>query len=99
MRMEKNTFSLTALGTAFMRGYHARFDHPLIFNDPLAYGLLTEKERFLIGQNLIERLKAAEAPQERSCLDETSALRRALQVYSGAATFFGRSPWLRSSRG
>ncbi|MGC9195258.1 MAG: hypothetical protein ACP5IL_07360 [Syntrophobacteraceae bacterium] len=54
--MEKNTFSLTALGTAFMRGYHARFDHPLIFHDPLAYGFLTEKERFLIRQNLSEHI-------------------------------------------
>lgn len=93
MRMDKNAFSLTALGTAFMRGYHARFDHPLIFNDPLAYGLLTEKERFLIGQHLIERLKSVDASEETACLGEEGALRRALQLYTGAATVLSRAKY------
>lgn len=89
--MEKNNFSLTALGTAFMRGYHARYDDSLIFDDPLAYGLLTEKERFLIARHWIDRLKSVDAAGTTMCSDEASALRRALQLYTGASTVLSRA--------
>lgn len=43
--MKQNQASLTALMTAFERGYHAHHDHPRIFDDSLAYRMLTEEER------------------------------------------------------
>ncbi len=89
--MEKNNFSLTALGTAFMRGYHTRNDDSLIFCDPLAYGLLTEKERSLISEHLMDRLKSVDAGGAALCPDEASALRRALQLYTGASTVLSRA--------
>jgi methyltransferase (TIGR00027 family) len=89
--MEKNNFSLTALGTAFMRGYHARHDQGLIFHDPLAYDLLTEKERFLIANHWIERLSSVAPLVAASCPDQASSLRQALQRCTGASTVLGRA--------
>ena len=91
VRMEKNNFSLTALGTAFMRGYHARHDDLMIFHDPLAYGLLTEKERFLIAKHWISRLESVDAEGAASCPDEASALRLALQLCTGASVVLSRA--------
>ena len=89
--MEKNNFSLTALGTAFMRGYHARYDEATIFKDPLAYGLLTETERSLISTHWINRLKSVDPEGAASCPDEASALRFALQLYTGPPTVLSRA--------
>ncbi|MDR3567625.1 MAG: SAM-dependent methyltransferase [Syntrophobacteraceae bacterium] len=89
--MDNNSFSLTALGAAFMRGYHARHDDPKIFHDPLAYGLLTEKERFLIARHWLNRLQSADAEGAKMCPDEASALRRALQIWTGASVVLSRA--------
>lgn len=89
--MQKNNFSLTALGTAFMRGFHARHDDSIIFNDPLAYGLLTDKERFLIARHWIGRLQAVDAQGAASCPDEEAAIKRALQFCTGAAVVLSRA--------
>jgi O-methyltransferase involved in polyketide biosynthesis len=51
--MEDNLVSRTSLGAAFMRGYHALYDNPKIFDDPLAYSLLTGEERSVIARRLI----------------------------------------------
>jgi methyltransferase (TIGR00027 family) len=42
--MQDNQVSKTALGTAFMRAYHATHDHPKIFDDFLAHQMITETE-------------------------------------------------------
>ena len=42
--MEANQVSKTAMGTAFMRAYHAAHDHPKIFDDFLAHHLITKEE-------------------------------------------------------
>lgn len=89
--MEKNNFSLTALGTAFMRGYHAHNDDSIIFNDPLAYDLLTEKERFLIARHWINRFKAVDPEGAASCPDEACVLRLAFQIWTGATTVLSRA--------
>ena len=39
--MQNDRCSLTAMGTAFMRAYHAAHDHPKIFDDFLAHRLIT----------------------------------------------------------
>ena len=46
--MQPDHFSRTAIGTAFMRAYHAAHDHPKIFDDFLAHRLITEEEHQLI---------------------------------------------------
>jgi len=42
--MEAKQVSRTAMGTAFMRAYHAAHDHPKIFDDFLAQHMITEEE-------------------------------------------------------
>ena len=42
--MQANQVSKTAMGTAFMRAYHAAHDHPKIFDDFLAQYMITEAE-------------------------------------------------------
>lgn len=42
--MQANQVSKTAMGTAFMRAYHAAHDHPKIFDDFLAQHMITEEE-------------------------------------------------------
>lgn len=42
--MQANQVSKTALGTAFMRAYHAAHAHPTIFADFLSHRLITEEE-------------------------------------------------------
>ncbi len=42
--MQANQVSKTAMGTAFMRAYHAAHDHPTIFDDFLAQHMITEEE-------------------------------------------------------
>ncbi len=48
--MEENQVSITALMAAFERGYHAEHDDPKIFNDFLAFQLLSHAERELFIQ-------------------------------------------------
>jgi len=42
--MQANQVSKTAMGTAFMRAYHAAHDHPKIFDDFLARHMITAEE-------------------------------------------------------
>jgi methyltransferase (TIGR00027 family) len=89
--MEENKVSRTSLGAAFMRGYHALYDNPKIFDDPLAYSLLRKEERLLIARHLIERFRTIDPSGAASCPDETSALERMLQLWSSAATVLSRA--------
>jgi|SRR5208337_1605624 len=91
MAMEKNQVSRTALGAAFMRGYHALYDNPRIFDDHLAYSLLTKEERSLIARHLIERFESTDPSDAASCPDETSALERTLHLSTSAPTVLSRA--------
>ena len=53
--MKENQTSFTALLVAYMRAYHARHDTQKIFDDFLAYDLISEEKRALIEQHLIEQ--------------------------------------------
>lgn len=55
--MREKQFSHMSLLTAYQRGYHATFDEPKIFNDFLAYELLTQGERTLFAQQYMEIIK------------------------------------------
>lgn len=74
-----------------MRGYHALHDSSSIFDDPLAYSLLTKKERSIITNHWLERLHAIDPAGAAACPDETSALERALKRWTAAPTVLGRA--------
>ena len=89
--MEENKVSRSSLGAAFMRGYHALYDNPKIFDDPLAYSLLTKEERSLIGRRLIEMFQSIDPSGAVACPDETRALERMLQLWASAAAVLSRA--------
>lgn len=72
--MEENQISHTALSTAYIRAYHARYDAPQIFDDFLAHHLLTEETRLVIEQQLAKPLKHINPEQAASCPDQATAL-------------------------
>jgi methyltransferase (TIGR00027 family) len=89
--MELQGVSLTALGAAFIRAYHAMYDAVTIFDDSLAYSLLTEEERATIARHWTTRLRAVDPPGAALCPDEASAVARALQLWSAAPTVLSRA--------
>jgi methyltransferase (TIGR00027 family) len=89
--MEGNQVSRTALGAALMRGYHALYESPRIFDDPLAYNLLTEEERTRISRYWLARLRSIDPSGAASCRDETSAVGRMLQLWTIASTVLSRA--------
>jgi len=89
--MEENQVSRTALGTALMRGYHTLYDNPRIFDDPLAYSLLSEEERTRISKYWIRRLQSIDPSGAVSCRDETNAVGRMLQLWTIASTVLSRA--------
>jgi O-methyltransferase involved in polyketide biosynthesis len=52
--MSYNKFSRTAIGTCYLRGYHATHDNQIIFNDSLAFNLLGEDIRESIEQQWVK---------------------------------------------
>ncbi len=58
--MEENEFSRTSLMTAYCRGYHALHDAPKIFDDFLAYSILTLEERAGFEQYFVTALQSAQ---------------------------------------
>ncbi len=89
--MEENRVSRTALVAAFMRGYHALHEDPKIFDDPLAYSLLTEEQRSLIAERMTKRLQSVDPSGAASCPEESSALERMLQLWTSASTVLSRA--------
>jgi len=72
--MEKNQVSQTALSTAYIRAYHARHDTPKIFDDFLAYQLLTDKTCAIIEKQLARSLPYIDPERAASCPDQATAL-------------------------
>lgn len=78
--MNQTQVSLTALLTAYVRAYHAKYDSPKIFDDFLAYKLFTEEEFIQMGQNLAESLKFFDPEYAASCPDQSTALAHVIQT-------------------
>lgn len=72
--MEENRISLTALSTAYIRAHHARHDNPKIFDDFLAYDLLTDDTRATIKQQLARSIKHIDPERAGQCPDQATAL-------------------------
>lgn len=89
--MKEQRFSQTALGTAFIRGYHSLYDTPKIFDDPLAYSLVSEAERSRIAGHLIARLRTIDPSGAAASPEDDTALQRMLQTWSMAPTVLSRA--------
>lgn len=72
--MKENQISRTAMGTAFMRAYHAKHDYPKIFDDFLAYHFFSDEIRPIIEQKMAESLQLYDPVRAASCPDQATAL-------------------------
>lgn len=89
--MEANHFSRTAMGTAFMRAYHAAHDHPKIFDDFLAHRLLTAEEQRIIEARHIELFQRTDPARAAACSDRPGLLAAWMQTGAPAPIVFGRA--------
>jgi len=89
--MEDSQVSRTALINAYVRGYHAEHDNPKIFNDFLAFRLLTEMER-----ESIEQMFLAHAPSQLFP-DKASALAWLMQIMAGNPICLSRARFTEDS--
>lgn len=72
--MEEKQVSRTALSTAFCRGYHASHDTAKIFDDFLAFNILTEEERTAIEQYLVGLIQTSSPEFYASFPDKAAVL-------------------------
>ncbi|MTI84493.1 MAG: class I SAM-dependent methyltransferase [Firmicutes bacterium] len=92
--MKKNQVSLTALGTTYMRAYHAMHDVPKIFNDFLAYSILTEEERIALEKQYtpsVQFIKTIDPISAASCHNDASALAWSMRAGPGTSHTLSRS--------
>jgi methyltransferase (TIGR00027 family) len=91
--MQDNQVSKTALGTTFMRSYHATHDTPKIFDDILANQFLTEKEYSQLAQYWIQRFSQVDPAGAKSCSNPDEALRKVLQRWTGTSIVLSRAKY------
>ena len=72
--MDEKWASITALITAYCRGYHATHDSPIIFDDFLAARLFTAEEHRTFDQQLAGQLKVINPERAAANPDQTTAL-------------------------
>ena len=89
--MDADQVSKTALGTAFMRAYHAAHDHPRIFDDFLAQQLITAEELLVIEERHLAAFQRFDPAGAASCLDRASALACWMQGGGAPAIVFSRA--------
>ena len=81
--MQPDHCSKTAMGTAFMRAYHAAHDHPKIFDDFWAHRLITASEYQIIEERQLKMFRSADLERASRYPDRASALAGWMQ--SGAS--------------
>ncbi|MCX5892499.1 MAG: class I SAM-dependent methyltransferase [Deltaproteobacteria bacterium] len=89
--MQPDHFSRTAMGTAFMRAYHAAHDHPKIFDDFLAHHLITAAEYELIMARHLEVFRRTDPARAAACPDQASALAGWMQSGAPQPITLGRA--------
>lgn len=77
--MEENQVSRTALSVAYARAYHSIHGAPKIFDDFLAYHLITDRIRLIIEQSMVELLHSYDPERAASCPDQATALEWEMQ--------------------
>jgi methyltransferase (TIGR00027 family) len=89
--MDANQVSKTAMGTAFMRAYHAAHDHPKIFDDFLAQHLITAEELRIIEERHLAAFQRFDPAAAASCPDRDSALACWMQSNCAPSIVFSRA--------
>jgi methyltransferase (TIGR00027 family) len=89
--MQPDHFSRTAIGTAFMRAYHAAHDHPKIFDDFLAHRLIKAEEYQIIEARHLEVFRRADPARATACPDQASALAGWMQSGAPQPITLGRA--------
>lgn len=89
--MEANQVSKTAMGTAFMRAYHAAHDHPKIFDDFLAHQMITEEERQVIEARQLAAFQHYDSARAESFTNRAQALAYWMQSSAAPPITLGRA--------
>ena len=89
--MQTDQVSKTAMGTAFMRAYHAACDHPKIFDDFLAHRLITEEEHRAAEERHLRAFQLFDPARAESCPDRASALACWMQSSAPPPIVLGRA--------
>ena len=84
--MDEKWASITALITAYCRGYHATHDSPKIFDDFLAAQLFTAEEHRTFDQQLAGQLKVINPGRAAANTDQAAALACVMQTHHGPIT-------------
>ena len=84
-------YSKTAMGTAFMRAYHAAHARPPIFDDFLAQGLITEEERLASEERHLKAFALFEPARAVLYQDRAQALAYWMQIAGAPAIVLARA--------
>jgi methyltransferase (TIGR00027 family) len=84
--MQDNQVSITALITAYSRGYHATYDSPKIFDDFYASQLFSEEEHVFFRSRIAALLPYIDPQAAATNPDEETALHMVMQVNNGSTT-------------
>ncbi len=84
--MDAKWASITALITAYCRGYHATHDSPKIFDDFLAAKLFTNEEHITFDRQLAGQLKVINPERAAANPDQATALACVMQTHNGPIT-------------
>ncbi len=89
--MQTEEYSKTAMGTAFMRAYHAAHAPSPIFNDFLAHGLLTEEEHLATAERQLKAFQLFDPAQAALYPDRAEALAHWMQSAGAPAIVLARA--------
>ncbi|MHB9072331.1 MAG: class I SAM-dependent methyltransferase [Desulfobaccales bacterium] len=89
--MRANQVSKTAMGTAFMRAYHAAHDHPKIFDDFLAHHMITEEEYQEAEERHLMAFQKFDPDRAATYSDRRLALASWMQNAGAPAIVLGRA--------
>jgi methyltransferase (TIGR00027 family) len=89
--MQTEGYSKTAMGTAFMRAYHAANARPPIFDDFLAHALITEEERLAGEERRLKALQLYDPVQAALHPDRAQALAYWMQNACAPAIVLARA--------
>ena len=95
--MEKTQISLTAIMTAYLRGYHSKYDTPKIFDDFLACALIPEERRKLIEEGFTSSFRINDPEFAATCPSLTGALARVMPGFAGLSHTLARSRYTEDS--
>lgn len=91
--MEATQVKRSALMSAFLRGHHATYDHPVIFLDEWARKLLTEEELAAFEETMAKALEATMPDRAAAMPDRASAAACMVRDYFPTSLFLSRAKY------